>query len=63
MTSEKVMTIYYYTRISEYLWVLIVIMLLGANPPGNQVILDSVRQCEIVISAGCDISVLHQGVV
>lgn len=38
-------------------------MLLGTNPPGDQVVLHSMRQCKIVVSAVCDISVLHQGVV
>ena len=47
-------------RFRFYLWVLFIVILLGAYPPPNQVVSDGMCQGEIIISWCGNIAILHQ---
>ena len=47
----------------KYLGILLVVILLGANPSSDQMIANGVGQGKEVVSRGGYVSVLHQGVV
>lgn len=50
-------------KLEKYLGIGLVVVLLGTNPPWDEVVLDAVGQGEVVVPGGGDISILDEGVV
>lgn len=44
-----------------YFGIFLIVVLLGSDPPANQVVPHSVGKSKVIIPSGCHISVLDQG--